>query len=99
MTTFTYGSVYRTLLACDADGVRIGITTEKSRRKLRRAIERAYANHAENTASRPRVSRAAEAHLGLAFKRTLVAHTLLALALLTVSVSLYVAAVLRLGSQ
>lgn len=98
LTTFSYGSAYRTLLVRDAHGVRLGITTERSRRKLRRAIEKADANGARGAVS-PRVSRAARTHLGLAPARGLIGHTVLALLLLTVSVSLYVVAVLRLGGQ
>ncbi|AQS71513.1 hypothetical protein B1H29_35815 [Streptomyces pactum] len=98
LTTFSYGGAYRTLLVRDAHGVRLGITTERSRRKLRRAIEKADAN-AVRGARRPRVSRAARAHLGLARARVLVGHTVLAFLLLTVSGSLYVVAVLRLGGQ
>ncbi|WP_234020350.1 HAD family hydrolase [Streptomyces pristinaespiralis] len=98
LTTFSYGSAYRTLLVRDAHGVRLGITTERSRRKLRRAIEKADANDARG-APGPRVSRAARAHLGLPPRRGLVVHTVLAFLLLTVSSSLYVVAVLRLGGQ
>lgn len=98
LTTFSYGSAYRTLLVRDADGVGLGITTERSRRKLRRAIEKADANAARG-AVRPRVSRAARAHLGLAPGRGLVGHTVLALLVLTVSASLYVVIVLRLGGR
>ncbi|MFG2614200.1 hypothetical protein [Streptomyces anulatus] len=96
LTTFSYGTAYRTLLVRDAHGVGLGITTERSRRKLRRAIEKAHANAAQGV-PRPRVSRAARAHLGLAPGRGLVGHTVLAFVLLTVSGSLYVVAVLRLG--
>ncbi|MET7364769.1 hypothetical protein ABZS61_02895 [Streptomyces sp. NPDC005566] len=98
LTTFSYGSVYRTLLVRDAHGVRLGITTERSRRKLRRAIEKADANAARGVPG-PRVSRAARAHLGRAPGRGLIGHTVLAFLLLTVSGSLYVVAVLRLGGQ
>ncbi|WP_256976175.1 hypothetical protein, partial [Streptomyces sp. CS113] len=98
LTTFSYGSAYRTLLVHDAHGVRLGITTGRSRRKLRRAIERADANDAPGT-PRPRVSRAARAHLGLAPGRGLVVHTVLAFLLPTVSGSLYVVVLLRLGGQ
>ena len=96
LTTFSYGTEYRTLLVRDAHGVRLGITTERSRRKLRRAIEKANARAAQGV-PRPRVSRAARAHLGLAPGRGLVVHTVLAFVLLAVSGSLYVVAVLRLG--
>ncbi|WP_328687599.1 hypothetical protein OHA74_55365 [Streptomyces phaeochromogenes] len=98
LTTFSYGRAYRTLLVRDADGVRLGITTERSRRKLRRAIEKADANAARG-ATGPHVSRAARAHLGLAPGRGLVAHTVLSFLLLTVAGSLYVVAVLQLGGQ
>lgn len=98
LTTFSYGSAYRALMVRDADGVRLGITTERSRRKLRRAIEKADANAARGVPG-PRVSRAARVHLGLAPRRGLVVHTALSFLLLLVFVSLYVAAVLRLGGQ
>uniref|UniRef100_A0AAU3I7L6 PH domain-containing protein n=1 Tax=Streptomyces sp. NBC_01393 TaxID=2903851 RepID=A0AAU3I7L6_9ACTN len=98
LTTFSYGSAYRTLLVRDAHGVRLGITTERSRRKLRRAIEKADAN-AEQGVPKPRVSRVARAHMGLASGRGLVGNTILAFLLLMVSVILYVVAVLRLGGQ
>jgi hypothetical protein len=98
LTTFSYGSTYRTLLVRDAHGVRLGITTERSRRKLRRAIEKADAN-AEQGVPKPRVSRVARAHMGLASGRGLVGNTILAFLLLMVSVILYVVAVLRLGGQ
>ncbi|MFF8381931.1 hypothetical protein ACF07V_38230 [Streptomyces sp. NPDC015661] len=98
LTTFSYGSAYRTLMVRDTHGVRLGITTERSRRKLRRAIEKAEANATRGVPG-PRVSRAARAHLGLAPGRGLVVHTVLAFLFLTMSVSLYVAVVLRLGGQ
>ncbi|MGW5232639.1 hypothetical protein ACWEQU_10120 [Streptomyces nodosus] len=98
LTTFSYGSVYRTLLVRDAHGVRLGITAERSRRKLRQAIEKADVNAARGVAG-PRVSRAARAHLGLAPGRGLVIHTTIAFLLLTVSASLYMVAALRLGGQ
>ncbi|MFE0631264.1 hypothetical protein ACFW3D_30455 [Streptomyces sp. NPDC058864] len=98
LTTFSYNGACRTLLVRDADHVRLGITSERSRRKLRRAIEEADARAARGVPG-PRVSRAARAHLGLAAKRGLVVHTVLAFLLLTVSASLYVAALLRLGGQ
>ncbi|MGW3242659.1 hypothetical protein [Streptomyces sp. NPDC001070] len=98
LTTFSYGSTYRTLSVRDAHGVRLGVTTERSRRKLRRAIEKADANAARGVPG-PRVSRAARAHLGLASRRGLVVHTILSFLLLTVSGSLYMVAVLRLGGQ
>jgi hypothetical protein len=98
LTTFSYGSVHRTLVVRDAHGVRLGVTTERSRRKLRRAIEKADANAARGVPA-PRVSRAARVHLGLAPGRGLVVHTVLGFLFLTVSGSLYVSVVLRLGGQ
>ncbi|MER5278313.1 hypothetical protein ABT025_21525 [Streptomyces sp. NPDC002809] len=98
LTTFSYGSTYRTLVVRDAHGVRLGITTERSRRKLRRAIEKADADAARGVPG-PRVSRAARTHLGLAPGRGLAGHTVLGFLLLTVSASMYVAVVLRLGGQ
>jgi hypothetical protein len=98
LTTFSYGSVHRTLVVRDAHGVRLGVTTERSRRKLRRAIEKADANAARGVPA-PRVSRAARVHLGLAPGRGLVVHTALGFLFLTVSGSLYVSVVLLLGGQ
>lgn len=98
VTTFSYGNVYRTLSVRDAHGVRLGVTTERSRRKLRRAIEKADANASRGVPG-PRVSRAARAYLGLSPRRGLVVHTALSFLLVTVSGSLYVAALLRLGGQ
>lgn len=98
LTTFSYSGAYRTLSVRDAHGVRLGITTERSRMKLRRAIERADANAARGF-PQPRVSRAARVHLGLAPGRGLVVHTALAFVLATLSGSLYVAGALRLGGQ
>lgn len=98
LTTFSYGSVHRTLVVRDAHGVRLGVTTQRSRRKLRRAIEKADANAARGLPA-PRVSRAARVHLGLAPGRGLVGHTVLGFLCLTVSGSLYVSVVLRLGGQ
>ncbi|WP_329576183.1 MULTISPECIES: hypothetical protein [unclassified Streptomyces] len=71
LTTFSYGGSYRTLMVRDGHGVRLGVTTERSRRKVRRAIERADANAARGAVG-PRVSRAARVHLGLAPGRGLV---------------------------
>ncbi len=98
VTTFSYGSVYRTLVVRDAHGVRLGITSERSRRKLRRAVEKLDSNAARGVPG-PRVSRAARAHLGLAPGQGLAVHTVLAFLLLTAPGSLYVAVVLRLGGQ
>lgn len=98
LTTLSYGRTYRTLVVRDVNGVRLGVTTERSRRKLRRAIEKADAGAARGVPG-PRVSRAARTYLGLAPGRGLVAHTILAFLLLTASASLYVIAALRLGGQ
>ncbi|MCZ9353057.1 hypothetical protein NGM36_25365 [Streptomyces mutabilis] len=97
-TTFSYGSTYRTVVVRDARGVRLGITTRRSRRKVRRAIEKAEAD-AMRGVPRPRVSRAARAYLGLASRCDLVVHTVLAFLFLSGSVSLYMAVVLRLAGQ
>lgn len=98
LTTFSYGNSYRTLVVRDTHGVRLGITTARSRGKLRRAIEKAESNATRGVPG-PRVSRAARAHLGLAPGRGLVVHTVLAFLFLTVPMGLYVAVVLRLGGQ
>jgi hypothetical protein len=93
-----HGSAYRTLVVRDAHGVRLGVTTERSRRKLRRAIEKGDASAVRGVPA-PRVSRAARTPLGLAPGRGLVGHTVLGFLFLTVSGSLYVSVVLRLGGQ
>ncbi|MEU8483491.1 hypothetical protein [Streptomyces sp. NPDC048641] len=98
LTTFSYGGASHTVVVRDTHGVRLGITTERSRRKLRRAIEKADANAARGVPA-PRVSRAARAYLAPAPGPGLVGHTVLAFLLMTVSVSLYVCVVLRLGGQ
>ncbi|MGB8939084.1 MAG: hypothetical protein WCD21_02420 [Streptomyces sp.] len=98
LTTFSYGGSYRTLIVRDSHGVRLGVTTQRSRAKVRRAIERADANAAQGAVG-PRVSRAARVHLGLAPGRGLLGHTVLAFLLWTVSVSLYVVVSLRLGGR
>ncbi len=96
LTTFSYGRTYRTLLVRDVHGVRLGVTTERSRRAVRRAVERASAAAAHG-GPRPRVSRAARAHLGLGTGTGLAAHTTAAFLLTVVSLCLYLTAVLRLG--
>lgn len=98
LTTFSYGSTYRTVVVRDAHGVRLGITTQRSRRRLRRAIEKAEADTTRGVPA-PRVSRAAGAHLGLTSGRGLMVHTVLAFLFLSGSVSLYMAVVLRLAGQ
>ncbi|WP_435222103.1 hypothetical protein [Streptomyces sp. Tue6028] len=98
LTTFSYGRTYRTLVVRDSHGVRLGVTTERSRRKLRRAIEKADANSAHGVPG-PRVSRAARTYLGLAPQRGLMTHTVLAFLLVTVSATLYVIVAVRLGGQ
>lgn len=98
VTTFSYGGARRLLLVRDAHGVRLGVTTGRSRKKLRRAVEKAEANAARGVPA-PRVSRAARVDLGLAPGQGLLGHTILAFLLQTVSVTLYMIAVLRLGGQ
>ncbi|GGY06052.1 hypothetical protein GCM10010358_69300 [Streptomyces minutiscleroticus] len=83
---------------CDAEGVRLGIATGRSRWRLRRAIGKADANAARGVPG-PRVSRAARAHLGRAPGRGFVVRTALVFLLPTVAGSLYVAAVRRIGGQ
>ncbi|MFG3141385.1 hypothetical protein ACGFZA_34880 [Streptomyces sp. NPDC048211] len=98
LTTFSYGRVYRTFVVRDSHGVRLGITTERSRRKLRRAIEKADANPSHD-APGPRVSRAARTCLGLAPGRGLVSHTAVALLLPAVLMPLYLVIAFRLGGH
>ncbi|MFE5853070.1 hypothetical protein ACFQ61_07605 [Streptomyces sp. NPDC056500] len=98
LTTFSYGGPYRALVVRDIHGVRLGITTGRSRGMLRRAIERADST-ATRDAPRPRVSRAARAHLDLAPRRGLIVHTVLTFLLLTVVLSLYTSVVIRLGGD
>lgn len=98
VTTFSYGGARRLLLVRDAHGVRLGVTTGRSRKKLRRAVEKAEANAARGVPV-PRVSRAARVDLGLTPGQGLLGHTILAFLLQTVSVTLYMIAVLRLGGQ
>ncbi|MFB8030277.1 MULTISPECIES: hypothetical protein [unclassified Streptomyces] len=98
VTAFSYGGAHRILLVRDAHGVRLGVTTPRSLKKLRRAVEKAEANAARGIPA-PRVSRAARVHLGLAPGQGPAGHTILAFFLQTVSVTLYVIAVLRLGGQ
>lgn len=98
LTTFSYSGPHRTLVVCDAHGVRLGITTKRARGKVRRAIEKADANAARGV-PRPRVSRAARAFLGLAPGQGLVVHTVLAFLLVTTSAILYLVVALRLGGQ
>ncbi|MFC8224772.1 hypothetical protein [Streptomyces sp. NPDC057287] len=98
VTTFSYGGAHRLLLVRDVHGVRLGVTTGRSLKKLRRAVEKAEANAARGVPA-PRVSRAARVRLGLAPGQGLVGHTIVAFLLETVSVTLYMIAVLRLGGQ
>ncbi|WP_329229528.1 hypothetical protein OHB07_14925 [Streptomyces sp. NBC_00111] len=98
VTTFSYGGAHRLLLVRDAHGVRLGVTTRRSVKKLRRAVEKAEVNAARGIPA-PRVSRAARVHLGLAPGHGLIGHTVLGFLLQAVSVSLYVSAVLRLSGQ
>ncbi|MDX3065545.1 hypothetical protein AB0K86_02835 [Streptomyces clavifer] len=98
LTTFSYGGAHRTVVVRDIHGTRLGLTTDRSVGKLRRAIEKADANAARG-AHVPRVSRAARAHLDPAPGRGLVVHTVLAFLLTTVSGSLYVSALIGLGGQ
>lgn len=60
LTTFSYGSTYRTLLVRDVHGVRLGVTSAAGRRALRKALAR---RTDDPTRRRPQVSRAARAYL------------------------------------
>ncbi|MEU3945519.1 hypothetical protein [Streptomyces sp. NPDC029526] len=98
VTTFSQAGVYRTVVVRDADGVRLGLTTGRSREHLRRAVEQAE-NDAGRGATGLRVSRAAAAHLGLPRGRGLAVHTVLAFLCTMVGMSLYLSVVFWLGGQ
>lgn len=102
--SFSYGRVYRTLMVRDAHGVNLGLTSERSRRALKRAIARipAHSNTSGRSGSpdaRPSVSAAARASLELAPHGSLTRHTIFGFLLLAVGIALYVAAVLLLATS
>ncbi|MFF7135553.1 MULTISPECIES: hypothetical protein [unclassified Streptomyces] len=93
-TTFSYGTVHRALLVRDAHGVRLGVTSAAGRRTLRRALER---QSGVVMGSRPRVSRAARACLGIGRPGHLVVHTVLVFLAQVGLVCAYVVALLEIG--
>ncbi len=101
--SFSYGRAYRTLVVRDVHGVSLGLTSERSRRAVKRAVERlpahAYgANESGDSEARPSVSAAARASLGLEPHPSLIRHTLVGFLLLTVGTTLYLSTVLRLAA-
>ncbi|MEV0174712.1 hypothetical protein AB0I00_26775 [Streptomyces sp. NPDC050803] len=90
LTTFSYGSVHRTLFVRDADGVWLGVTSTAGKRALRRALQR-------RPEDGPRVSRAARAHLDTTGSGQLAAHTVLVFLGLVLGICGYVAALVELG--
>ncbi|MFM9582581.1 hypothetical protein [Streptomyces caniscabiei] len=94
LTSFSYGSVYRTLLVRDADGVWLGITTDARKRALRRALDR---RPGDGSLPPPRVSRAARAHLDGDRPGRIAVHTVLAFLVLVLGICGYVTALVELG--
>ncbi|MGW3652074.1 hypothetical protein [Streptomyces sp. NPDC000878] len=94
LTFFSYGSVHHTLLVRDADGVWLGITTTAGLRAVRRALGR---QPKDTTLPRPRVSRAARAHLHGDRAGQLAAHTVLVFLALSVGTCLYAIALVEMG--
>ncbi|MEU1573439.1 hypothetical protein ABZ519_20220 [Streptomyces collinus] len=94
LTSFSYGSVYRTLLVRDADGVWLGITTDAGQRALRRALERWSG---DGSLPPPRVSRAARAHINGDRPGQTAVHTVLAFLGLVLGICGYVTALAKLG--
>ncbi|OSP29472.1 hypothetical protein B7767_39480 [Streptomyces sp. 13-12-16] len=88
-TTFSCGGPQRTLIVRDAHGVRLGITTAAGRRAVRRALERRPAG------ARPRVSRAARAHLDGGGRPA--AHTVPVFLAQVTAVCAYVFTLVRIG--
>ncbi|GCB43923.1 hypothetical protein [Streptomyces sp. NL15-2K] len=94
LTSFSYGSVYRTLLVRDADGVWLGITTAAGKRALRRALERLPG---DGSVPPPRVSRAARAHLDGDRPGRIAVHTVLAFLVLVLGLCGYGTVLVELG--
>lgn len=90
-TGFGRGRVYRALVVCDEDGVRLGLTTVRSRRALKRALQRIFTS----TSGGPSVSMASRALMNLAPRGHLIAHTVASFLLHVVVLTLYVVAVLQ----
>ncbi|MFD1275656.1 hypothetical protein ACFQ51_40775 [Streptomyces kaempferi] len=93
LTTFSYGGAHHAVLVRDQNGVRLGLTSTRSKRALVRALR----NAPVDARSRPRVSSAARAHLGLGAHRTHMMHTVISFLALTTSISLYNGLVLKLA--
>ncbi|MGW0763426.1 hypothetical protein ACWD1Y_44420 [Streptomyces sp. NPDC002814] len=94
LTTFSYGSTYRTLLVRDAHGVRLGVTSAAGRRALNKALERQAGDQRRR---RPRVSRAARACLVTGLRWHLALHTTLVFLTQVGAICAYVVAVLEVG--
>lgn len=92
-TGFSYGRAFHTPVVRDRDGVRLALTSERSRRSLARALQRIPAG-AEGA---PVVSAAARAALDIGPRGPLTAHTAGSLLLLILTITLYVVGVLRLA--
>ncbi|MFF2327473.1 MULTISPECIES: hypothetical protein [unclassified Streptomyces] len=90
---FGYGRVHHTLVVRDEEGVRLGLTTVRSRHALKRALQGVTVGNAGG----PRVGVAARALLGLAPRRHLTVHTVIGFLLLVVVITSYVVAVLRIA--
>lgn len=93
LTTFHYGGAYHAVLVRDQHGVRLGLTSVRTKRALVRALRNAPGD-AQN---RPRISSAARAHLGLGASRTHTMHTVTSFLALTISICLYNGLVLKLA--
>ncbi|MEU6241168.1 hypothetical protein [Streptomyces sp. NPDC047024] len=92
-TGFGRGRIYRALVVRDEDGVCLGLTTVRSQRALKRALQRIPAD----TSRGPSVSMASRALMDLAPHGHLVAHTVTSFLLHVVVLALYVVAVLQLA--
>ncbi|WP_405798672.1 hypothetical protein [Streptomyces sp. NBC_01506] len=90
---FSYGGAHYTVVVRDAEGVRLGLTTDRTLGALRRAVRRIPVG--SDTA--PRVSPAARAFLDGGRSGRVTTHTVIGFLLVAVAITLYVAAVLRLA--
>lgn len=94
LTTFSYGSTYRTLIVRDEHGIRLGVTSAAGRRVLSRALAR---QTGDRTPQRPRVSRAARACLGTGRPGHLAVHTVLVFLAQVGAICTYITAVIEVG--
>ncbi|MFG2523503.1 hypothetical protein [Streptomyces sp. NPDC048527] len=94
LTTFSYGSTYRTIVVRDGHGVRLGVTSAAGRRALNKALER---QTVDSTLRRPRVSRAARACLGTGRPSHLAVHTVLVFLAQVEVICAYLVALLKVG--